>query len=96
MRAHWSLAKPVGPGDTERQRAQPGPKEREGDNSLNDALADEAIAFVRSGQSVTWDRPFFIYCVPGATHAPRYVPEGLAEPVRPGLGPVRYTSSLPL
>ena len=51
------------------------PEGREGNYTLNDALADRAIEFIRQQKSVTPDRPFFIYYAPGATHAPHHVPK---------------------
>ncbi len=51
------------------------PKGREGRYTLNEALADRAIQFIRQQKSVTPDRPFFIYYAPGATHAPHHVPQ---------------------
>jgi len=50
------------------------PKGKEGDYTLNDSLADDAIRYIRQEKSVTPDRPFFIYYAPGATHAPHHVP----------------------
>jgi arylsulfatase len=38
-------------------------------------MANQAIAWVRSQQSLTPDRPFFVYFAPGATHAPHHVPK---------------------
>ena len=43
------------------------PKGKEGDYTLNDSLADDAIRYIRQEKSVTPDRPFFIYYAPGAT-----------------------------
>jgi arylsulfatase A-like enzyme len=51
------------------------PKGKEGHYTLNDALADETISYIRQEKSVTPDRPFFIYYAPGATHAPHHVPK---------------------
>ncbi len=51
------------------------PKGREGEYTLNDALADKCIEFINHQKSVTPDRPFFIYYAPGATHAPHHVPK---------------------
>jgi len=51
------------------------PPGREGHYTLNDALADKAIAYIHQQKSVTPDRPFFIYYAPGATHAPHHVPK---------------------
>ena len=41
---------------------------------MND-MTTQAINWVRAQQSLTPDRPFFVYFVPGATHAPHHVPE---------------------
>jgi arylsulfatase A-like enzyme len=38
-------------------------------------MANQAIAWVRAQQSLTPDKPFFVYFAPGATHAPHHVPE---------------------
>jgi arylsulfatase len=38
-------------------------------------MTNQAIAWVRAQQSLTPDRPFFIYYAPGATHAPHHVPK---------------------
>ncbi|HVZ88237.1 MAG TPA: arylsulfatase [Polyangia bacterium] len=51
------------------------PPGREGSYTLNDALADKAIAYIHQQKSVTPDRPFFVYFAPGATHAPHHVPK---------------------
>ena len=51
------------------------PKGRESDYTLNEALADEVIAYICNEKSVTPDRPFFVYYAPGATHAPHHVPK---------------------
>lgn len=42
-------------------------------------LSDRASAWVRSQQSITPDRPFFMYFAPGATHAPHHVPKAWAD-----------------
>jgi arylsulfatase len=42
-------------------------------------LTDKAIQWVRAQQSMTPDRPFFIYFAPGATHAPHHVPKEWAD-----------------
>ena len=52
------------------------PKGKEGNYTLNDALAEETISYIHQEKSVTPDRPFFIYYAPGATHAPHHVPKG--------------------
>jgi arylsulfatase len=41
---------------------------------MND-MTTQAINWVRAQQSLTPDKPFFVYFVPGATHAPHHVPE---------------------
>jgi arylsulfatase len=51
------------------------PNGQEGRYTLNDALADAAITYIRQQKSVTPDRPFFVYYAPGATHAPHHVPK---------------------
>ena len=38
-------------------------------------MSDQAIKWMRYQQSLTPDKPFFIYYAPGATHAPHHVPE---------------------
>lgn len=38
-------------------------------------MTDRAIQWVRAQQSMTPDKPFFIYYAPGATHAPHHVPK---------------------
>jgi arylsulfatase len=43
--------------------------------TLNDDLADRAIAWMRRQKSVAPDKPFFVYWAPGATHAPHQVPK---------------------
>ncbi len=37
-------------------------------------MTDQAINWVRAQQSMTPDKPFFMYFAPGATHAPHHVP----------------------
>ncbi len=55
------------------------PPGRQGDYTLNEALADRAIEYIRQQKSVTPDRPFFVYYAPGATHAPHHVPKDWIE-----------------
>jgi arylsulfatase len=50
------------------------PKGRESNYTLNEHLANKAIAYMHQEKSITPDRPFFIYYAPGATHAPHHVP----------------------
>lgn len=38
-------------------------------------MTDQAIKWMRFQQSLTPDKPFFIYFAPGATHAPHHVPK---------------------
>jgi arylsulfatase A-like enzyme len=47
--------------------------------TLNEDLADHAIAWVRQQKALAPDKPFFIYYAPGATHAPHHVPKGWAD-----------------
>ncbi|BBL76167.1 arylsulfatase [Methylomagnum ishizawai] len=42
-------------------------------------MTNQAIAWVRQQQSLTPDRPFFVYYAPGATHAPHHVPKAWAD-----------------
>src|SRR5215467_10010783 len=51
------------------------PRGREENYTLNEHLANKAIAYMSQQKSITPDRPFFIYCAPGATHAPHHVPK---------------------
>jgi arylsulfatase len=41
---------------------------------MND-MTNQAIGWVRFQQSLTPDKPFFLYFAPGATHAPHHVPK---------------------
>jgi len=42
-------------------------------------MTDQAVRWVRQQQSLTPDRPFFVYFAPGATHAPHHVPQQWAD-----------------
>lgn len=42
-------------------------------------MTDQAVRWVRQQQSLTPDRPFFVYFAPGATHAPHHVPKEWAD-----------------
>lgn len=42
-------------------------------------MTNQAIAWMRFQQTMTPDRPFFIYFAPGATHAPHHVPKEWAD-----------------
>ncbi len=55
------------------------PPGRDGNYTLNTALADKAIQYIHMQKAVTPDRPFFIYYAPGATHAPHQVPKEWVE-----------------
>ncbi len=43
--------------------------------TLNEDLADQAIAWIRLQKSIAQEKPFFVYFAPGATHAPHHVPK---------------------
>jgi arylsulfatase A-like enzyme len=43
--------------------------------TLNEDLADKAIAWLNEQQSIAPDKPWFMYYAPGATHAPHHVPK---------------------
>jgi arylsulfatase A-like enzyme len=40
--------------------------------NLETAMADEAIQYMRQLKAISPDKPFFVYYVPGATHAPHH------------------------
>lgn len=42
-------------------------------------MTDQAIGWVSAQQTLTPDKPFFIYFAPGATHAPHHVPRAWIE-----------------
>jgi arylsulfatase A-like enzyme len=50
------------------------PKTPEEGYTLTEDLADRAITWVRQQKALAPDKPFFMYFVPGATHAPHHVP----------------------
>jgi arylsulfatase len=50
------------------------PPGREQDYTLNEDLADKAIAWIKSEKSIAPDKPFFVYYAPGASHAPLQAP----------------------
>jgi arylsulfatase len=50
--------------------------------TLNDDLAEQAIAWMRLQKSVAPDKPFFVYWAPGATHAPHHVPKEWSDKYR--------------
>ncbi|EMB18659.1 arylsulfatase [Rhodopirellula europaea] len=45
---------------------------------MND-MTTQAINWIRTQQSLTPDKPFFTYFVPGATHAPHHVPKSFIK-----------------
>jgi arylsulfatase A-like enzyme len=50
------------------------------DYNLNTDLADEAISYLQHLNAAAPDKPFFVYYVPGATHAPHQpTPEWIAK-----------------
>lgn len=42
-------------------------------------MTNQAIAWVRFQQTMTPDRPFFVYFAPGSTHAPHHVPKAWSD-----------------
>ena len=52
------------------------------DYHLTSELADRAIAWIRTSQSVAPDKPFFMWLAPGATHAPHHAPRSFIERFR--------------
>jgi arylsulfatase len=55
------------------------PKTPEEGYHLTEDLTDKAIAWVQQQKSLMPDKPFFMYFVPGATHAPHHVPKEWIE-----------------
>lgn len=48
--------------------------------NLTSAMADEAIYWLKQLRAITSDKPFFLYYVPGGTHAPHHpTPEWIAK-----------------
>jgi len=47
----------------------------EQDYTLNEDLADHAVAWLREQQSVAPDKPWLMYVAPGAMHAPHHAPK---------------------
>src|SRR5450755_1439942 len=43
--------------------------------NFNEDMTDKSISWMRYQQSLTPDKPFFMYFAPGATHAPHHVPK---------------------
>jgi arylsulfatase A-like enzyme len=50
------------------------PRSPEEGYTLNEDLADHAIAWIRQNRALAADQPFFVYYAPGGTHAPHHVP----------------------
>ena len=67
------------PGLYEGTTAVEPPKTPEEGYTLNEDLADRAITWVRQQKALAPDKPFFMYYVPGATHAPHHVPKQWSE-----------------
>ena len=42
-------------------------------------MTNQAINWVKAQQSMTPDKPFFVYYAPGAVHAPHHVPKEWAD-----------------
>jgi arylsulfatase A-like enzyme len=63
------------PGLYEGTTAVEPPRTPEEGYTLNEDLADRAITWVRQQKALAPDKPFFMYYVPGATHAPHHVPK---------------------
>jgi arylsulfatase A-like enzyme len=63
------------PGLFEGTSAVEPPKTPEEGYTLNEDLADRAVAWLRQQKALTPDKPFFMYYAPGATHAPHHVPK---------------------
>jgi arylsulfatase len=51
------------------------PKTPEQGYHLTEDLVDEAIGWMNRQQSISPDKPFFVYFAPGATHAPLHAPK---------------------
>ena len=55
------------------------PKTPEEGYHLTEDLADRAIGYLRTQQSLAPDKPFFAYFAPGACHSPHHVPKEWIE-----------------
>ncbi len=55
------------------------PAEGNEEYHFTEDMTNQAIAWVRSQQSLTPDKPFFMYFATGAVHAPHHVPDGWPE-----------------
>src|SRR4051812_6908518 len=58
------------------------PRSAEEGYTLNEDLADHAIAWIRQHRALAGDQPFFAYYAPGGTHAPHHVPPEWREKYR--------------
>jgi arylsulfatase len=58
------------------------PPGRKDDYTLNEDLANRAIAWIKSEKSLAPDKPFFIYYAPGASHAPLQAPRAWVDKFR--------------
>ncbi len=56
--------------------------ERRPDYHFTTDMTDQAIRWVSAQQSLTPDKPFYLYFAPGATHAPHHVPKKWIEKYR--------------
>ena len=70
------------PGLYEGTTAVEPPKTPEQGYTLNEDLADRAITWVHQQKALAPDKPFFMYYVPGATHAPHHVPKQWSDKYR--------------
>ena len=60
------------PGNLARNTTYVYPFDNDPSYNLTTAMADEAIAYMNQINTVTPDQPFFVYYVPGGTHAPHH------------------------
>lgn len=58
------------------------PPGRKADYTLNEDLADHAIAWIKEEKSLAPERPFFVYFAPGATHEPLQAPKAWIDRFR--------------
>ena len=49
------------------------------DYLFTDDMTNQAISYVRTLNSLTPDKPFFVYYAPGAVHAPHHAPKSYIE-----------------
>src|SRR5256712_724837 len=55
------------------------PKSPEEGYHLTEDLADKAIQFIADASQGAPNKPFYLHCCPGATHAPHHVPQEWAD-----------------